>query len=178
MIPPLDPLRIPADTVSLDPLEPADVHELAPLLNDPALHEFIGGQSLSERELEARFRRLLRGAPPDSGATWLNWTIRRRVDGQAVGTAQATLVGLDAALAWVVASRWQGRGYASDAARALVAWASDRGLTATAAVHPRHAASERVASRAGLRPTSEWASGERVWRVADPPSAANRVSGG
>jgi RimJ/RimL family protein N-acetyltransferase len=158
-----------AGELRLDPLQPADAGELAPLLDDPGLHEFIGGEPLSEPELEARFRRLVRGAPPGSGATWLNWTIRRRADGRAVGTAQATLIDGDATLAWVVAAKWQGRGYGSEAARALVAWAEGEGLTASANVHPGHMASERVAARAGLRATDDWAAGERVWRRPDPP---------
>ena len=160
-----------AGELTLDPLEPADAHELASLLDDRNLHEFIGGEPLTEPALEARYHRLVAGAPSGSGVTWLNWTIRRRADGQAVGTAQATVVDRDAALAWVVASKWQGRGYASDVARALVAWAEREGLTASASVHPRHTASERVASRAGLRPTGDWAADERVWRVPDPPDA-------
>jgi RimJ/RimL family protein N-acetyltransferase len=154
-----------AGELRLDPLEPADAHELAPLLDDASLHEFIGGEPLSEPALEARYRRLVRGAPPGGGVTWLNWTIRRVVDGRAVGTAQATVADGDASLAWVVASRWQGRGYGSEAARALVAWAEGEGLTASAKVHPGHTASERVAASAGLRPTGEWAAGERVWRL-------------
>jgi len=165
------PDRIVGQAVRLDPLEPADAHELAPLLDDARLHDFIGGKPLSAPELEARYRRLVQGAPVGSDATWLNWTIRRSADGRPVGTAQATVVGDEVSLAWVVASRWQGRGYASDAARALVEWAGGRGLTAKANVHPRHAASERVASQAGLSPTDEWVAGERVWRRAGTPDA-------
>lgn len=108
-------VRIPAGAVTLDPLTPADAHELAPLLEDPGLHQFIGGEPFVGRELEARYRRLAQGAPPGSGECWHNWTIRRRADGRAVGTAQATVAGTNAALAWVVASRWQGHGYASEA---------------------------------------------------------------
>jgi RimJ/RimL family protein N-acetyltransferase len=155
-----------AGELTLDPLKPADAHELAPLLDDPDIHEFIGGEPLSEPELEARYHRLVRGAPPGGGAKWLNWTIRRRADGRVVGTAQATLVDGDATLAWVVAAKWQGRGYGSETARALVSWAEEQELTPSANVHPGHTASERVAARAGLRPTSEWAAGERVWRPA------------
>ncbi len=157
-----------AGELRLDPLEPPDAHELAPLLDDPGLHEFIGGEPLTEPALEARYRRLVRGAPPGSGVGWHNWTIRRLADGQAVGTAQATAADGHALLAWVVASKWQGRGYGSEAARAMVSWAEQEGLTATANVHPGHKASERVASRAGLRPTDDWAAGERVWRVTPP----------
>ncbi len=49
--------------VTLVPLVAADAHELAPLLDDPALHGFIGGEPLAEPELEARFERLAAGAP-------------------------------------------------------------------------------------------------------------------
>ena len=161
----LEPARIEAGPVVLDPLDPADAAELAPLLDDPGLHEFIGGEPLTESELGARYRRLVAGAPPDAGATWLNWTVRRREDGLAVGTAQATVVGDEAALAWVVAARWQWRGYAGAAASALATWVGERGLTAVANIREGHAASERVALRAGLRLTDETRAGERVWRA-------------
>ena len=156
-----------AGELRLDPLDVGDARELAPLLDDPALHEFIGGRPLSEPELEARYRRLVAGAPAGSDASWLNWTVRRCADGRAVGTAQATVTGGEASLAWVVASKWQGNGYGSAVARALVAWAQRNGLAPTANVAPGHEASERVAARAGLRPADEWAAGERVWR---PPA--------
>ncbi len=156
-----------AGDLRLDPLAVGDAGELAPLLDDAALHEFIGGRPLTEPELEARYRRLVAGAPADSDASWLNWTVRRRADGRAVGTAQATISGGEAALAWVIASKWQGHGYGSETARALVAWALRNGLKPTANIAPGHEASERVAARAGLHPTDEWAAGERVWR---PPA--------
>ena len=134
-------VRLDAGELTLDPLEVGDADELAPLLDDPALHEFTGGRPLSKPELETRYRRLVRGAPEGSGATWLNWTIRRRADGRAVGTAQATVTGDVAALAWVVAREWQGHGYASAAARALVEWAQGSGWhrprTSPMATRPR-----------------------------------------
>jgi len=139
--------RLVAGDLHLDPLAISDARELAPLLDDPGLHEFIGGEPLSEADLEARFRRLVGGAPPSSGATWLNWTLRRRADEQAVGTAQATVAAGVAALAWVVASKWQGRGYATEAARALVDWAGANGLSPAANIAPeigRASCRERV----------------------------------
>jgi RimJ/RimL family protein N-acetyltransferase len=155
--------RLLTDALILDPLRAEDARELAPVLAGSGLHEFIGGEPLPEPALEARYQRLVAGAPQGSGSTWLNWTIRRRADGRAIGTAQATVAGPNASLAWVVASEWQGRGYASEAAQALVAWTTREGLAPSANIHPGHAASERVAARAGLRPTGEWAEGERVW---------------
>jgi RimJ/RimL family protein N-acetyltransferase len=163
-MPHLGNIELRAGELDLIPLTAADAAELAPLLDDPALHRYIGGEPLSLEELELRYRRLEAGAPPGRGEEWLNWVIRRREDGQAVGTAQATIRGDTALVAWVVATVWQGRGYAKAAAQALVAWLRDeRGLTVAANVHPEHGASEHVAQAAGLTLTDRWADGERVW---------------
>jgi RimJ/RimL family protein N-acetyltransferase len=73
----------------------------------------------------------------------------------------------------MVAPEFQGLGYASAAARALVEWARHAGLTAVANIASGHGASGRVAARAGLRPTAERAGGERVWRDPQSPAAAS-----
>jgi RimJ/RimL family protein N-acetyltransferase len=162
-MPRLGNFELRAAELELIPLTAADAAELAPLLDDPALHRFIGGEPLAPEQLEARYRRLEAGAPPETGEEWLNWVIRRREDGQAVGTAQATVRGDTALVAWVIASAWQGRGYAKAAASALVRWLVEEGLTVSANIHPDHVASERVAQAAGLTLTDRWADGERVW---------------
>ncbi len=82
--------RIATERLELAPLEIADAAELADVLADPALHAFIGGRPLTEPELRARYERLVAGSP-DPGERWLNWTVRRTADGQAVGTVQATV---------------------------------------------------------------------------------------
>lgn len=158
--------------VTLVPLTADHAVELAPLLDDTCLHRYIGGQPLSLLALTERYRKLEAGAPPDSEERWMNWVIRRSADEKAVGTAQATLRGDTAHVAWVVARRWQGLGYAREAARAVVAWLKTRhGLTVVANIHPEHVASERVARSAGLTPTDEWVEGERVWRTEGLPGA-------
>ena len=75
------------------------------------------------------------------------------------------MTGDEAALAWVVAREVAGTTVMrARSAQALVAWAQRNGLEPTANIAPGHEASERVAARAGLSPTDEWAAGERVWR--------------
>jgi RimJ/RimL family protein N-acetyltransferase len=68
-------------------------------------------------------------------------------------------------VAWEVGVPWQGRGIASEAARAVVSWlvANDVPLI-RAFVHADHASSQRVAARAGLQPTDEVIDGEVVWQ--------------
>jgi RimJ/RimL family protein N-acetyltransferase len=73
--------------------------------------------------------------------------------------------GLAAEIAWIVGSPWQGRGIATEAARALVAWLGQQSVrTVIAHIHPEHAASAAVAAAAGLVPTGELHDGEQRWR--------------
>ena len=70
-----------------------------------------------------------------------------------------------AEVAWVVFTSYQGRGYAREAAVALVDALLAEGAPAVIAhIHPEHAASAAVAHAAGLRPTGELHAGERRWR--------------
>jgi RimJ/RimL family protein N-acetyltransferase len=155
----------------------ADAEELAGVLGDARLHEFIGGRPLGVPELRARYRRWVAGSGhPDE--VWLNWVVRRRAadesagPGEAVGTVQATVTAaaggtLAAEVAWVIGLHWQGRGFAAEAAAALVAWLTGAGAgvaEVTACIHPRHRASERVAERVGFVLTAGTVDGERVWR--------------
>ena len=88
--------------------------ELAPLLDDPGLYVFTGGEPASLPELRERYRRQAVGCSPDGSQRWLNWVVRRREDGRAVGTVQSTVTVegavLVAELAWVVATPHQGHG--------------------------------------------------------------------
>ena len=64
----------------------------------------------------------------------------------------------------MVGAAWQGRGYATEAAQALVGWLHGHGVAnVTASIHPGNAASAAVARRAGLVPSSEVVDGEVVW---------------
>jgi RimJ/RimL family protein N-acetyltransferase len=157
------------DRLSLVPLRPDDAVEMAVVLGDPALHAFTGGKPLDVVALRDRFDRLATGRSADLREAWHNWIVRLDETGAAVGTVQATVLGEQRAadIAWVIGVPWQGRGYASEAANAVVSWLDGLGLiTIQANIHPRHEASEKVASRAGLSPTDEVVEGERVWRKA------------
>jgi RimJ/RimL family protein N-acetyltransferase len=110
---------------------------------------------------------------PDGRERWLNWVIRERCTGRALGTLQAT-VRTEAEkpvteVAWVLGVRAQGRGYASESAHALVAFLRGMGVQEVVAhIHPEHDASARVASAIGMQPTEEWSAGERLWRLQSP----------
>jgi RimJ/RimL family protein N-acetyltransferase len=161
--------------LGLVPLRVEDADEMAGVLADERLHEFVGGRPVTAAELRERYAGLVAGSR-DRRELWLNWIVRRRSDGRAIGTVQATLFRKGGEttgnVAWVVGVEWQGQGFASEAARALVEWLRKQGVgTVVAHVHPDHRASAAVARRAGLEPTDEEAGGERVWRTPRVPPA-------
>lgn len=154
--------------LDLEPLAVAHAAELAPLLDDPRLHEFIGGAPVNAAALADRYRRLEGRRSPEGDQGWGNWVLRVRATGRAVGTVQATLPAADPAagpaeVAWVVAREAQGSGYAREAARSLVARLHAAGWTVVAHIHPGHLASQGVARAAGLSPTGEVHDGEVRW---------------
>jgi RimJ/RimL family protein N-acetyltransferase len=158
---------IKSERVELVPLRVEDADEMAAVLGDERLHEFIGGRPATLAELRERYARLAAGSgKPDE--VWLNWIVRRRADSQPIGTVQATISTREgrrtANVAWVIGVDWQNQGFGSEAARALVDWLRSKGAHEIVAhVHPDHRASAVVATRAGLRPTEEQAGGEQIW---------------
>jgi RimJ/RimL family protein N-acetyltransferase len=153
----------------LTPLRPQDAGPMAAVLADERLHEFIGGRPASPAALRERYRALAAGSG-DPDQVWLNWIVRLRDGGEPAGTVQATVTRRadetwTAAVAWIIGVRWQGRGYASEAAVALVTWLGRQGAEViTASIHPGHHASAAVARHAGLAPTAAEVDGERVWQ--------------
>jgi RimJ/RimL family protein N-acetyltransferase len=172
-------------------LEPLAVHhadEMAPVLDDRRLHAYIGGEPLTLEELRARYAHLVAGPAPFHQEYWLNWIVRRVRDGQAVGYVQATVTPAApgftvtppsagstvtpgpprhvASVAWVIGMPYQGFGFATEAARALLDWLAAHGIRdVVATIHPANRASEAVATRIGLRATGETSDEEIVWRL-------------
>jgi len=156
------------ERLSLEPLSVSHAAEMGPLLDDASLHEFTGGVPLSTAALRVRYAKLARRRSPGGDQLWGNWVMRLRSTGAAVGTLQATLPAAGSAagpaeVAWVVARRAQGRGYAKEAARSLADRLFAAGWPVTAYIHPGHLASQHVARAAGLAPTTTARHGEACW---------------
>ena len=157
--------------LELHPLTETDADEMVDVLANPRLYEFIGGRPPPLDQLRDRYRRLSTGRSAVGREEWRNWIVRTREDGRAIGTVQATITDdrQRASIAWVIGVPWQGQGFASEAARALVAWVDVQHVPSiTANIHPDHMASAGVAARAGLVPTDELVDGELVWRRSQP----------
>ncbi|MEV0429773.1 GNAT family N-acetyltransferase [Micromonospora sp. NPDC050495] len=164
---PIAPEPIRTERLLLLPLLVAHAEEMAAVLADPRLHAFIGGSPADPAALRARYERLVAGSP-DPAVSWGNWVIRLADEECLVGTVQATVTGpadgRTAEIAWVVGTPWQGRGIATEATRALIAWLQRHGVrTVIAHIHPDHRASAAVATAAGLTPTDVRHEGEIRW---------------
>lgn len=160
---------IATERLDLVPLRVADADEMLKVLAEPALYAFIGGGPPTRAGLVDRYRAQVAGHSPDGAEAWLNWIVRERSGAAAAGFVQATIAGEDdariAEIAWLTGVPWQGRGYATEAARGLVDWLAGAGVHEIVAhVHPDHAASTAVADRIGLEPTDVFVDGERRWR--------------
>jgi len=156
------------ERLDLEPLTADHAAELAPVLDDTALHEFIGGAPLPAAALARRYARLAARRSPEGHQLWGNWVMRVRDTGKSVGTVQVTMpadgpAAGPAEVAWVVGVQTQGHGYAKEAACGLVALLREAGWTVVAHIHPAHLASQRVAHAAGLSPTEEVHDGEVRW---------------
>jgi RimJ/RimL family protein N-acetyltransferase len=165
---PFPTAAIATERLDLIPLRATDAEEMTEVLADPALYAFIGGSPPTRAELADRYAYQVAGHSPDGSETWRNWIVRERDGGAATGFVQATIEadGRTAEIAWVIGVPWQGRGYATESARAVVAWLCAGGAgPITAHVHPDHAASAAVARAAGFEPTDAFVEGERVWQL-------------
>jgi RimJ/RimL family protein N-acetyltransferase len=163
----LSPSTIVTSRLILTPLVPEDADEMFEVLDDERMHEFTGGSPLTLDELRSRYRRLAVGHSTDRTELWLNWVVRISGTKQPVGALQATVDadGSRADVAWEVGVPFQGQGFASESATAVVQWLIDHDVPVIRAfIYPDHVASARVAAHAGLGPTLERVEGEVVWR--------------
>jgi RimJ/RimL family protein N-acetyltransferase len=174
-----DDTTVVTERLLLTALTIEDADEMAGVLGDIRLHQFIDGRPDALDQLRDRYRRWIAGAT-DPSVTWLNWIVRQRTSMDAIGTIQATVStksdGWTAAeLAWVIGIGWQGNGFATEAACSIIDWLRDHEVDdITAHIHPDNHASGIVASRSGLHPTDERHAGETVWRY--PPASVEAHS--
>jgi len=165
-------MRILTTHLELVALTAGDADDLFPVLDDPALGRFTGDDPpVSVESLRGRFAVWAGRRSPEGDELWLNWVVRRRADGRAVGYVQATVGADDATIAWVVGTAFQRQGIATEAGAALMAWLHDAlGVSVlNGRIHPEHVASQTVAARIGLRPTDRRYDGEVVWTDAPAP---------
>ncbi len=124
---------------------------------DPGVTRFIGGRPLSEEEAWARF---LRYAGHWSWMGFGFWVIEELTTGAFVGEAGFAefkrqiqpSIRNSPEIGWVLAPNARGKGYATEAVRAALAWGGAHlpSPSTFCLIHPGNAASIRVADKCGF----------------------------
>jgi RimJ/RimL family protein N-acetyltransferase len=130
----------------------------AALWADPIVTRYIGGRALSREEVWGRLLRY-EGHWAMLGCGY--WALEEKLTGAFLGELgfadlqreiEPRLDGM-AEIGWVLAAQYHGKGYATEAVRAVIAW-GDAQLTAdrmVALIHPENLASRRLAEKFGFR---------------------------
>lgn len=139
----------------LEPQVARHAAEMFVVLADPRIYEHENAPPASEQSLRARYARLETRCSADGREQWLNWVVRVRDGGAAVGYVQATVLpGGRALIGYEFGSAWWGRGLAHEATVAVVEeLARTAGVTTVGAVFKRtNRRSRRLLQRLGMRP--------------------------
>lgn len=147
--------RLVGPRVTLDPLRPDDIEPLYAMQSDPEVCRYLLYEPRTREKVEevlARDAAALRLAEP---ADYLQPAIRDE-HGDFIGTMYLDLKSVDdrtAEIGWILLPSAQGRGYAAEAARLLLAYCfDDLGLHRVyAELDPRNDASVALCLRLGMR---------------------------
>jgi len=139
---------------------PEDLEQAVELWSDPEVVRFVGGKPLTREEVWARMLRHV------GHWTWMSyglWVVEEKTTNQFIGEVgfanhkrdtQPSFIG-EPELGWVLATRFHGKGYATEAVRAAVEWGSQRfsARRTICMIHPENTPSLRVAEKCSFR---EW----------------------
>jgi RimJ/RimL family protein N-acetyltransferase len=135
-----------------------DFSDCCTMWSDPVVTRFIGGKPFSEEETWARF---LRYAGHWAVMGFGYWAIEEKETHNFVGELgfadyrreiEPSIKGMPE-LGWALASRVHGKGYATEAVRAVLAWgdAHFSAARSVSIIHPENLASIRVAEKCGYK---------------------------
>lgn len=106
--------------LSLEPQIAAHAGEMYAVLCDPAIYEFENEPPISEAWLRSRYARLESRISADGSEQWLNWVVRLPSQ-ELAGFVQATVTSNgNAHIAYLLASRYWGRGIGQSAVTAML----------------------------------------------------------
>lgn len=142
--------------LTLEPQAAAHADEMFAVLGDPAIYEYENEPPPSVDWLRQRFTKLESRLSPDGTEQWLNWVMRLPASGL-IGYVQATVFpSARAAIAYQLASSFWGRGFASEAVRAMIAELAGhyRVESLSAVLKRENLRSLRLLERLGFSPAS------------------------
>lgn len=146
------PIRITGDSVVLREFSPSDVDDVLGIIGDHKVTAWLSFDSRSRDEAVAMIEGAVERAQQEPRTEYY-LAVTRRGDDRVIGFARIACAGVRAGkLGYAVAADEWGRGYATDAARSLVAFAF-RELAlhrVSAAIGPRNAPSIALVEKLGF----------------------------
>ena len=158
----LDVPVIETERLRLRGYRPEDFADSAAMWADPEVTRYIGGKPLTEEDV---WGRMLRGVGHWAWQGFGYWVMEEKATGSFAGEMgfsdwkremEPSLRGVPE-LGWVLARRVHGKGYATESARAAIAWgdahiraAHSRLGRTVCIIHPEHVRSIRVAEKCGF----------------------------
>ena len=143
-------------------------------MSDNELHDLI--DKTAGEDLKQAYGEMLRGceAHPDERLWYTAWKICLKESGEEIGSAGFKGAQTNGAveLGYGINSEFEGKGYAAEAARALIDWASSQETVffVEAETAPDNAASLRVLEKLKFQPDGEGAEGPRF--LLEKPASA------
>jgi RimJ/RimL family protein N-acetyltransferase len=146
-------LRLETERLTLRPFEPGDVEDLHAVHSDPSTFEFIGSDPpASLDETRARIERISAGIAEHGFGPC---AVVERASGRVVGDCGLQILeeGPEVELGYKLGPEYRGRGIATEAGRAWVAYGLETlGLERIVAVAwPENEASQRVMQKCGMK---------------------------
>jgi RimJ/RimL family protein N-acetyltransferase len=142
-----------SERLEMDLISEAHATEAHKLLSDDGLYTYIPQDPLTLEALKRRYRLWEERESPDGTEYWLNWVIFHQ--GACVGTLQAGIhrASLEASIAYMIASKSQGYGLATEAVSALIQHLRTHYQVSLvkAWIDTRNLASLRVVEKVGLK---------------------------
>ena len=158
------------ERVVLRRFQPADVTEFVAYRSSPAVARYQSWDAPYPREEGERFVQAIAHDHPDTAGEWFQFAAALRATGQLIGDCAAMPLADDprqCEIGFTLAERYQGHGYATEAARLLIGYlfTARRKHRIIAYCDARNAPSAAVLERLGMRREghlreSTWAKGE------------------
>lgn len=133
---------------------PEDAEAISAYRSDPEVHRYQGWQRTDPESVRAEIEEMARREPGDPG--WVQLSVVERASGRLVGDVGLYGVAAEPGVVkvgYTIAPAFQGRGYGTEAMRALVAFAFDAlgAEIVRAYADADNVASHRVAEKVGMR---------------------------
>lgn len=146
-----------------------DAEAISAFRSDPDVHRYQGWERIDPEGIRAEIEEMARRAPGQPGG-WVQLSVEERGSGRLLGDVGLNSVDGEPGVikvGYTIAPVFQGRGYATEAVGALVAYAFDTlgADVVRAYASVENVSSIRVAEKVGMRPVEriEHRYGDEVW---------------